>query len=910
MFLRPDFVLGDPPVMALREQLEQSLRGTYAIERELGGGGMSRVFLAEERSLGRKVVIKVLPPELSAGLNVERFEREIQLAAALQHPHIVPVFAAGDVDGIPYFTMPFVEGESLRDLLKRGELPVPEVVSILRDITKALSYAHAHGVVHRDIKPDNILLSAHAATVTDFGVAKALTQAANRGATLTEAGIALGTPAYMAPEQATADPNVDARADLYALGVIAYEMLIGQTPFAGRSAQQLLAAQVTEAPRNVSVERPSVPAGLSDLVGTLLAKRPADRPQSAEDVLHALDALGTPTAGLAPTAAVRGDAARRHWIPWTVGATTLAALGLLLVMKPWANRVAAEPTATQQATVEPPAAAAAAAKFRPTSVVVAPFTNMTGDTALNVYGAIAAQSLSDGLAHLDSLVVMSPSAGLLDSTGTLRRFAGADAVRALGREAKAASVAWGSFRRDGDSLRFQAEMIDVNDGRVQITLEPVRAPAKNANAAIDELRDRMISAIDASKLKGRLGSMGRPPNAAAYREFLSGLYEKWENPKGSNATALPYFEKASQLDTTFLMAAYYVVLVHSNLSIVTNRATRWLEFAAADSAYLAMKRRIVPTTDVERDLLEDARAIHAGDYEAGLRVEQRMQQRDSSLRMVQNVAFMALGANYPRAAIAAIQAWPVNKVPETWTGLMGSECEAEFILHDYESTIRCAKKWSRRSPKSTGLLAWQVRGQAALGHVAEVRRLIDSAIADYDWRGSPNAWGDAASVLRANGHPAEAMQLIDEGFAAYAAHPPPPAARNGRDSQRAFLFRMRGALDSSQAIYERLGQNDTLWAGARINAAISAALRHDTATVTRALAALDTMAQNKFDHGSAQVEQARIAAAFGDKAGAVAYLKAGLAAGARFTYTWLSSLEFESVRDYPPFKALLKPKDQ
>jgi tetratricopeptide (TPR) repeat protein len=287
----------------LAERLQTVLSDAYRIERELGGGGMSHVFLAEETALGRRVVVKVLPPEMAAGVNIERFRREIQLAASLQHPHIVPVLAAGQAGDLLYYTMPLVEGESLRAKLAReGEMPVGDAIRVLRDVVDALAYAHARGVVHRDIKPDNVLISGQHAVVTDFGVAKAMS-AATGSSSLTSLGVALGTPAYMAPEQAAADPHVDHRADLYAIGAMAYEMLCGRPPFSGMSPQQVLAAHVTLPPAPLSGQRTSVPPALNTLVMRCLEKKPADRVQTAAEILTQLQAIATPSGGMSPTGA-------------------------------------------------------------------------------------------------------------------------------------------------------------------------------------------------------------------------------------------------------------------------------------------------------------------------------------------------------------------------------------------------------------------------------------------------------------------------------------------------------------------------------------------------------------------------------------------------------------------------------
>jgi Tol biopolymer transport system component len=311
--------------------LANALAGRYTIERELGQGGMATVYLARDLRHERLVALKVLRPELAASLGSERFFREIKLAAQLQHPHILPLHDSGQADGFLYYVMPFVEGHNLRHRITRqGELPVHDAVKILIEVADALAYAHGRGVVHRDIKPDNIMISGRHALVTDFGVAKAVSEATGRQQ-FTTAGVALGTPAYMAPEQATADPNIDHRADIYALGVLGYELVVGRPPFAGRTAQEVLAAQVTQAPPPLCTQRPACPPGLEAVIMKCLEKRPADRWQSADELLTELEPLLTPSGGSTPTstrpiAAVSPQARREPGRKWIVPAVLLVAL--------------------------------------------------------------------------------------------------------------------------------------------------------------------------------------------------------------------------------------------------------------------------------------------------------------------------------------------------------------------------------------------------------------------------------------------------------------------------------------------------------------------------------------------------------------------------------------------------------
>jgi hypothetical protein len=339
-------------------RLRDAFEPAYILERELTGGGMSRVFLATERSLNRKVVIKVLPPELAAGVNRERFRREIQLAAQLQHPHIVPLYSAGEHGDLLFYTMPFIEGESLKHAIQehgteKKPFTLREIVRILHDVSDALAYAHARGVIHRDIKPGNVLRSGSHAVVTDFGVAKAIS-AALPAVGMTTSGMAIGTPAYMAPEQLAGDPSADHRVDIYAVGLLAYELLTGEAPFNEASPQATLAAQLTRDPAPVSRKRSDVSPALAALVMKCLAKMPEQRPQTAHELVVELDTMAIGSGDFAPS----GRPVRR----WVAALAALAALAVIAVTIVLARRGhSGGPVSLGAASKQTPAAPAAPA---------------------------------------------------------------------------------------------------------------------------------------------------------------------------------------------------------------------------------------------------------------------------------------------------------------------------------------------------------------------------------------------------------------------------------------------------------------------------------------------------------------------------------------------------------------------
>ena len=468
-----------------RDRLQTTLTGAYRVERELGGGGMSRVFLAEERALCRRVVVKVLSPHLAAGVNFERFKHEIMLTAQLQHPHILPVFTTGETEGLPYYTMPFVEGESLRvHLMRAGAMPIAVVVSILRDVARALEFAHAKGVVHRDIKPDNILLAGNTATVSDFGIAKALlaSHAVTVSAPMTELGMVIGTPVYMAPEQAAADTGLDHRVDLYSLGCVAYEMIAGEPPFAG-SVASLIRAHIVDAPPPIVTKRADVPEALAALVERCLQKDPDDRPASAREVLEVLDNLAS--------AHTRGPGS-------TAGAEV--------------------PT-----------------------IAVLPFAVVTGEQETGHFADGLTDEVITDLSMIKTLRVISRQSAM--------RLKGSDKdLRTIARELGARYVLTGSIRRAGSSLRITAQLVDARTDvqlwadKFQGVLEDVfEIQERLSRQIVDALRLRLTPTEDRRLAQRPIGDV------RAYQYYLLARQEIWSFNTQSLDHALQLVRRAEDI---------------------------------------------------------------------------------------------------------------------------------------------------------------------------------------------------------------------------------------------------------------------------------------------------------------------------------------------------------------------------
>src|SRR5688572_30826775 len=696
-------------------RLASALRGRYVVERELGSGGMATVYLARDLRHRRPVALKVLHPDLGALLGPRRFRREIETAANLSHPHILPLFDSGEADGLIYYTMPYVAGETLRArLLRDGALSIPAAVSVVRDVAKALAYAHKHGVVHRDIKPANILIDDGHALVADFGIARAVHQAQERQApepledpehpaaeTLTQTGNSPGTPGYMAPEQTHGDADVDHRADLYALGVVAYEALAGAHPFGARTPDELVAAHRSEIPRPIATHRPDVPAALAVLVMKALEKAPADRPQSADHIVHTLDALGTiagATEGSAtrvsepsaePPARARGAGILGSRAASIVGATVLllaAAGGAAWYL------VGRAPDATSQ------------------RVLVVPFENATGDSTLAPLGRMAADWVAQGLAQSSTVQV----------TADLGRVASGETdLKAAAAQNGAGTVVAGSYYLDGDSVRVQARVTDVARWTLVGPVPPVSASRTERTAMLEPLRQRVMAVVlvahDPRSAEWNIGAP--PPTYVAYERFLEGMNLF---ARGEWHEAIPSWDRAAALDSAYALPMLHVIQAYLNMNDV----------AAADSvARLVEGRQTLHRFD--RAFLDYLRGLIDGNSMAALQGARAMARSAPGVSLSHFLqAYTAVAAGRPGEALDAAShvAYQYGQWRVGWSAQVYWQrvTDAHHLLGDYGDELDAARTGLGIIPENTEARSYELRALAALGRVEEIERKLDA----------------------------------------------------------------------------------------------------------------------------------------------------------------------------------------
>jgi serine/threonine-protein kinase len=511
------------------DHLKAALSDRYRIERELGSGGMATVYLAQDLKHERQVAVKVLRPELANVVGADRFLNEIKVTAGLQHPHILALHDSGDADSFLYYVMPYVEGESLRDRLSRESvLAVTEAIEILREIADGLAYAHERGIVHRDIKPDNVLISGRHALLADLGISKAVSDTTG-SRKLTTVGVVLGTPEYMAPEQAAADPNIDHRADIYAFGVVAYEMLAGFTPFEGKTAQEVLAAHLIDVPKPIIEHRAGLPDRLSRLVMTCLEKDPAQRWQSAEKLVQELGAVArddsvTETAVVPPSSKTHPRVKRVTPIALVSIGASLVALWLVTIFTP--------------GNVE--------ARSR---IAVLPFENLSGAED-EYFSEGVTRDINTRISKIDDFVVI--------AHGSARRVKVAgQSYQEMADQLGVHYVVDGSVSRAGDRVLITAALIDPETDEQLWTNEYDRElSAEHIFTIRGDVAQQVASALDVTLSPDQETELAAQPtdNLEAYQEYLLGLFH-WEKRTLQGFTdAIRHFERAIAHDSGYALA--------------------------------------------------------------------------------------------------------------------------------------------------------------------------------------------------------------------------------------------------------------------------------------------------------------------------------------------------------------------
>ena len=786
-------------------------------------------------------------------------------------PHIVPLLAAGSADGTLFYTMPLIEGESLRERIARGPLPIPDVIRILREIADGLAYAHAHGVVHRDVKPGNVLLTGGHALVADFGVAKALSNAAS-APTLTTVGVAVGTPTYMAPEQGTAEGSADHRADIYSLGAVAYEMLAGRPPFTATNITQLLVAHATASPVPVTDRRADVPHWLATLVMRCLEKVPNDRPSSAAEIRDLLEVTPTPSSE--------------------------RALRSLAVLPPRAHRVKAVVIIASIAAV----AAATMIGYRvysgrseldPYRVVVAPVQSGDTNAQLEQVGTMAADWITRGLTET-GLADPVPATLKRDATGKVIPSELEPAALAnQGRELDAGHVISIAVYVEGDSVQFHAKLLDAANGRVIASVAPAIGSRNDPMAAVNVLRTRVLvalAAVSPSEVVG-MTSTEAPPSYAAYREFLLG--EEAHNI-GAFEVTIEHDRRAVALDSTYLAPLVRMAYAFANLD----------RCAETDSVGRILNAKRDRLAAYDGYYLDRILARCRGDQSAAYLAAKRMAAvapHSSSAKYT--AARSALWINHPREAAEALEQLDWKK-PHI-SGYYRDLTNALHKLGKHKRELEVAQLYRQRLTGSLLPVQAYVEALSALGRADEVLKTVAAsfAMSSIEKVASPAAVALAASrELAAHGNPSAGRRVALDVVEWLRGR-----ATSDENEQLMLMARFHaGQFAEAYPIAKRLmAAHPENWEYLTFAGVIAAAMgdRVEAERLARILGEL----QGPYLTGANFYGQAAIAAALGEKSRAVTLLREAIRKGGSDIQTDDADPFFLSLHGYPPYEELMKP---
>ena len=874
--------------------------GHYRIIRPLGSGAMGEVFLAHDTTLDRQVALKRLPDAVAGRPERRtRFEREAKALAALDHPGIVTVFSVEEAGGIPFFTMQYVEGRTLRRAIPARGLPLLDILNVAIPLADAVAAAHARGILHRDLKPANVMLTPDGRVkVLDFGLAKLRQESSPEAVTCTsgdatEPGVVVGTVAYMSPEQAEGRP-LDARSDVFALGVLLYEMATGRRPFKGDSGASVITSILRDTPPPMTALRPELPSELGRIATHALNKDPEHRYQTAKDLRNDLEALkadldvakleGSARAGSGSSAV--GTAQEAGW--WRGRRAPLGAAAAVLIVATvitawlWPRR-----------TVPP------SPILDPKRVVVAVFENRTGDASLDPLGKMAADWIGEGLSRIESLQVV-PSATVFDMMRGTPRAAAApqppDPVQGLAVATGSGLVVSGAYHLEGAELRVQARVTDASTGTLT-AIEPTSSPREAPMAAIDAARQRVMGALAVrfqSAASWNLMEAGAAPTYQAYQEFLGGL----ELVGADDAGAIRRFKRALELDSAFV-APRMAIIVRSS-----EPAER-----AAQLAILELQRgRLNPA---QRQWVAAVRAHVAGrNDEALVAAREAVRLQPPSPATNFHLALYAQIAGHAREAVLALSApldWErVFERPGARGGFyFYNLAESLHLLGEHERELAEVRRGRTIHPDLLFLRTWEGQALAALGRTGEIDRVVDDGLAVAG--NHAGMMFGVAVELRTHGHPEAARALARRAVTWHRDHPPP----KGDEDRRRILgqtLQIAEMWDQAQALHAQAAREnpDDL----EYQAALGwlAARRGDRATARIISDSLGRV-ERPYLLGRHTFLRAGIAAHLGEKDRAVDLLRSSLAQGVWYDIDLHHDLGLQPLHGYPPYEALVKPKE-
>ena len=881
----------------LLQHLKDALAERYTIEDELGRGGMATVYRAHDKRHARAVAIKVLLPELAASLGPERFRQEITLAAGLTHPHILPIHDSGEADGLLYYVMPLVDGESLRDrLVREKQLSIEEATRITLDIVGAVGYAHNRGIVHRDIKPENIMFAAGHAVLTDFGIARAITAAG--GERLTQTGIAIGTPAYMSPEQASGASDVDGRSDLYALGCVLYEMLSGHPPFVGTTAQEVMFRHATDPVPSIRAARPTIPHNIEVAIAQALEKTPADRFATAEHFTAALTGAG----GAGPPAAeaevvphppaVSSPGLRR----FTRAVVIALVAAMVIAGGVWIAGKDGFLASLVGSRAQP---------LNPRRAVVAVFDNLTGDPELDHLGRMAADWAAQGLSRLDSLDVVPGIVALrFDRTDASqdRERTERERIRALAEETKAGMVISGAYYLARDTIHFQTRISDARADTLLHDLEPVSGPHTAPMQAVQDLRQHLMGAVavvlDQDLTVSSFALSGRPPRYDAYREYLIGSdYWMIDFPR-----AIGHYMRAIRLDSTFLLPWASIAIAQ------TIQGRR----ASADSIFRMLNQNREQLPSLQRHLLDGFTASMRHQHREAIGALLAADRVDSKNLMVKHfLGVFAKAANQPMLTVQAYGELERAYEPEVlfdspifWLHFEHLT-QALHMLGRYDDEVAEARRARQYYPDVLDVRWYEARALIALERQDEVRDVVRDLLNNRYRPGRgftvPTVMRRVALEFRAHGDLQSGRYFGEQALAWSQENPD----LDGPGGMAASLL-VNEQWDEARSAYRELAAAQPDVEYYRVTLGELAAMQGDTATALRISAELSEL-DLPYNSANPFAWQAGIAALLGDREGATELLERYFALGGHY-YRLHRAQAFAPLRDYPPFQDLMWPR--